>query len=1167
MVTASLGRLLSSVAVPSSGGVGTLPPEGGTPAADAGPARGGESAEPAGPLPSIPGYKVLGELGQGGMGIVYQARQLALNRLVALKMIRAGAYAGGRERARFQTEAEAVARLRHPNIVQVYEVGAHEGRPYLALEFVAGGSLSALLRGTPQPPRQAAELVEALARAIDYAHGQGVVHRDLKPANILLARVEDRAGSDDPPSSILDPRSFSPSAIKITDFGLAKQLGEDPGQTGSGTILGTPSYMAPEQASPSTAWKKGPDTGVGPAADVYALGAVLYEMLTGRPPFKGATVLDTLEQVRSQEPVPPRRLQPKVPRDLETICLKCLEKEPRRRYASAQALADDLRAFRDGRPIKARPVGRWEHAAKWAKRHPAVAGLAAAIVAVVLVGFTLVIWQWQSAVSARRETEAERRRAELLLARSYRDRGQALAEQGDVGRGMLWLAHALATVPEKSPDLRRAIRASLAAWRHRLHPLRHLIPHPAPVQAAGFSPRGQVLLTVDADHRARLWEAATGRPIGRAMEHPDEVLATAFHPNGRLVVTGCADGKARLWETASGRPVREPFPHKGAVRAVAFGGGGKTLVTGSSDKKVRLWDTNTGKLLDSGEHRGRVLAVAVSPDGNTVLTGSADGTARLWSVTTATGPKARPGQVTLQLAKDQPPPQGSEVRTVAFSPDGKYLLTVSRNERKRGERAVMLWDVGKRKLVGFLPHHYWVRAVAFSPDGKTLLTGSEDHTAQLWEADTGWPLGHALQHQDTVRAVAFSPDGKTLLTGSDDRTARLWDAATQKPIGQPLEHQGPVHAVAFNPADHTLLTASRDQTARLWEPAPTRPFLHEFDQHAQVMALAWSPDGRSLVTGTDAECAWRWQVNADKALSPPLKHKDDVWAVAYSPDGRTILTGSRDKTVRLWDAATGKRKKEFKHRFRVRSAAFSPDGRTILAEGGDGGGGEARLWDLATGRPLGQPLEVQGVVWQVAFRPDGKVCAIASGESTVRLWDLASRKSWALAPRHQARVVALAFSPDGQKLLTGSTDKTARLWDAATGQPLGDPLHHAGAVWGVAFSADGRTVVTGGTEGCARLWDAAAGVPVGPPLLHGGVVWAVACPARGRTVLTGSADKTARLWEIPEPVEGSRERITLWVQVLTAMELDANGVAHWLDAATWKQRRQRLHELGGPPLP
>jgi eukaryotic-like serine/threonine-protein kinase len=358
--------------------------------------------------PAVPGFAIVGELGRGGMGVVYHARQVALQRSVALKMVLNGAHAGPKELARFRAEAAVIARLQHPNIVQIYDVGEAAGRPYFALEFVAGGSLAQHLHGTPQPVRPAAQMVETLARAVHAAHANGVVHRDLKPANILL--VPANQGSTIGPENTQNANARTAehgvlNAIpKITDFGVAKCVAGDGeasglrGATITGELLGTPNYMAPEQAS-------GKNKAIGPAADVYALGVVLYELLTGRPPFRGETILDTLEQVRSRDPMPPSRLRPKLSRDLETICLKCLQKESGKRYVSASALADDLRRYLAGAPIQARPIRAWERGIKWARRKPAVAVLWAVGLAALLAGAGLGLGQFLEQVAWKRAAE------------------------------------------------------------------------------------------------------------------------------------------------------------------------------------------------------------------------------------------------------------------------------------------------------------------------------------------------------------------------------------------------------------------------------------------------------------------------------------------------------------------------------------------------------------------------------------------------------------------------------------------------------------------------------------------------------------------------------------------------------------------------------------------
>jgi serine/threonine protein kinase len=395
--------------------------------------------------PAVPGYEILSELGRGGMGVVYKAQQVALKRTVALKMILAGAHAPPEQRARFRSEAEAVARLQHPHIVQIYEVGEHQGLPFFSLEYVDGGSLAKHLTGTPQPPHPAARLVEMLARAMQHAHERGIVHRDLKPANILLMSgglvsggVVSGEWSDptnqDSPLTIHQP--------KITDFGLAKHLEEAAGVTGSGTVMGTPSYMAPEQA-------RGQVHAIGPAADVYSLGAILYEMLTGRPPFQATTAADTVHQVITEEPVAPTRLQPRVPRDLETICLKCLEKDPQRRYASAQGLAEDLRRFQASEPIVARPASRAERFLKWARRRPALAALLGVIGVAAVIGLGGAIWY-------NTRLRAERDRAETNFHMALRAVDDLLREVG---------AEGLAREPHMEQTRRRLLEKALAYFQ------------------------------------------------------------------------------------------------------------------------------------------------------------------------------------------------------------------------------------------------------------------------------------------------------------------------------------------------------------------------------------------------------------------------------------------------------------------------------------------------------------------------------------------------------------------------------------------------------------------------------------------------------------------------------------------------------------------------------
>jgi tRNA A-37 threonylcarbamoyl transferase component Bud32 len=561
------------------------------------PAQKATPSEAGSPRSQVPGYAIEGKLGQGGMGIVYKARQLKLNRVVALKMILAGDYAGPAELARFQTEAETLARLQHPNIVQIYEVGECQGLPYFSMEFCLGGSLDDKLDGTRWQPQPAARLVQTLARAVHAAHQVRVVHRDLKPQNVLLT-------ADGQP--------------KVTDFGLAKKLDET-GHTPSDAILGTPSYMAPEQAGAKS-------KEVGPAADVYALGAILYQLLVGRPPFKAATPLDTVLQVLTEEPVSVRRLQLKVPRDLATICHKCLEKDPGKRYASAEALAEDLRRFAAGEPILARPVGRVERSWRWCRRNPALAvsgALAAAALAAVLAlvtGFAVhqsytadrlrgeqrrtqealreaerrregeakARGETQKALNtaeARRKAEAKaRQQAELLALQLLTETGLTFCEKGEVSRGLLWLARALEAVPPHRKDLRRVLGANIVAWHRQVRPLKLVIGNPKRNQfltRAVLSPDGRTILGTYGQE-AQIWDAATGKP-GPVFRHGRLVLELAFSPDGKTALLGAEDGTVQRVDAASARPLGQPEQViKSTIRCLAFSPDGKTYAAGGA---------------------------------------------------------------------------------------------------------------------------------------------------------------------------------------------------------------------------------------------------------------------------------------------------------------------------------------------------------------------------------------------------------------------------------------------------------------------------------------------------------------------------------------------------------------------------------------------------------
>jgi WD40 repeat protein len=1036
-----------------------------------------ESADRAAPRewPTVPGYEIVGELGRGGMGVVYQALQLSLNRLVALKMVLAGGHAGPDQLARFRSEAQAVASLQHPNIVQVYEVGEHNGTPYFSLEYIEGGSLAQKLGGTPVAARPAAQLIQTVAEAVHVAHQRGIVHRDLTPGNILLT---------------------SSGVPKITDFGLAKRLDADAGRTQTGAILGTPSYMAPEQAG-------GKIKEIGPGTDIYALGTILYELLTGRPPFKADTVLETLHQVVMDEPVPPVQLQPKVPRDLETICLKCLQKEPRKRYASAEALASDLRRFLAGESIEARPTPAWERGLKWARRRPALAALIGVSTLAVLVlgglGWLHSV-QLQTALTgvevAQAATEAQRKRAIL-------GEGEAL-KQLDFARRSLFVQQLtqVAGLWEPEPSRGRELLDDRErcppemrdfAWGlyHRLcqRDRQTLKGHAAWVLAVACAPDGRLLASGDEQGEVRLWDAATGAERGRWQAHEFGVNGVAFSPDSRTLATCGGDGRTRFWDIATrAEEISLKGHHDDAVWALAFSPDGKTLATASIDKSVRLWNTATGELAATLRGHGNwVNAVAFAPDGKKLVSASWDETARLWDLTA------------------QPP--------------------------------------ASKPLTG---HSHWVWAAAFSPDGRRLATASEDKTIKLWDADTGRELRTFSGHTAGVMALAFAPDGRTLASAGGDQTLKLWDSVTgatrttlqvaTPPFFIPLlrdyivsgqekvsikGHSRPGFSLAYSPDGQTLFTGGHDGTVTLWE-AVKRPERAELKGHTDlVRGVAFSPDGKTAATASWDRTVRLWDAATGQQRKTLAGHRHWVWTVAFAPDGQTLATGSEDRTVKLWDVATGECRATLTgHSGAIWSVAFAPDGRTLAS-----GGWEVKLWDVASGQEKASWTGHEHLVRCAAFSQDGQRLATASFDHTAKIWDIASGRVEKEMIGHDHWVWSVAFSPDGKLLATGSGDGTAMLWDVGTGTVRARLEGHTGGVRSVAFAGD-RTLATGSEDLTVRLWDLSLEVraadqdaggsrllPIPPLRGHTAEVTCVTFSPDGRTLASASADGTVKLWE------------------------------------------------------
>lgn len=1124
--------------------------------------------------PSIDGYEIIDVLGRGGMGVVYKARDERLKRLVALKMILAGEHAGDGHLKRFRAEAEAVARLQHTNIVQIHDVGEQNGNPFLSLEFVDGPDLSKYCAGEPQKPDFAARLVESMARAMDYAHQQGVIHRDLKPGNVLLSAATPRSsgsasghgskstapdqtddvtenpdlsdqptlddhhepntpdrvgstlrGSSNEFSAGMSRGSSAKSATsddattlgvvpKITDFGLAKQMDVDSEMTSTGQILGTPSYMAPEQAD-------GRVSDIGPLTDVYSLGAILYTLLTGRPPFQATSALETILMVRNSDPVPPSQLQPLLSIDIETICLTCLQKDSTRRYRSAADLADELRRFLEDKPILARPVGRVEKFRRWCRRNPIVATLSAACLVLFAVGFALVAWQWREAEAANNSLTVSN--SELTVARGQlaqklieveEQKGQIQAERDEANRQkeeankQKGLAQGERVEAERQRDeadkqkgiarqerdhakLQRdkaerrlyldqirsaalnletnnvaaavpklnACQADRRGWEYRY--LNVLIDRTQPHRTIG---RGMFPEVAVGPHSNRIaiarsstftiQDIRTGE-IRSNCRTSDNITGLVFSPDGNRIVTTSSKGMYRsaivtVWEFGSNK-LNELKSFKGDIKVLAFHKDGRRII-GVLDNTLRVMDIETGKETAS-------LTVQQGLQNRFHIHVSNDGTRIIAS------DKDKVLRLfdtnTLKEITSRPVPYLPR----AFSDDGDLIVVADGYVLK-----LLDADTLEDRLMFRGRHSHYIVTAAFSLDGKWVASGDVGGSFAIWDTASGEPMRTCTGHPEAIQQVEFSRNGEALITVGDLSSIKRWDVTSgEKPSTFAI---GAVHSVTFHPNGEQIVCGGPFPTAvTMWNVLTQKKSADSGGRETRFAKVAISPDGNLIVAGDSDGVVRSWdaQLKKEKTLH---KHDGQVAAVAFSPNGRQIITTFYgDTTCILWDVESAKVVKTFDN---ANAVAFSPDGHYIATGGRSA---SLKLRSVETGETIREySSSHKGSLYDLSFSPNGKDLASCGGTSLV-VHNVATGELKMELKGHTGNtlnggIYTLAYSPDGTRIVSGAEDRVLKLWDAKTGENTLTLKGHSSRILDVNFSPDGNQIVSAAYDKTVKIWDA-----------------------------------------------------------------------------------------------
>jgi WD40 repeat protein len=1078
-------------------------------------------------------YELLSEVARGGMGVVFRARQRSLNRVVALKMVLGSAPGGSQGHNRFLVEARAVARLSHPNIVPIYEVNEHDGQPYFTMEFLSGGSLRERLDAIRGDQRGIARLMATVAQAVEHAHRRGILHRDLKPTNVLL----DERG---------EPH--------VSDFGLAKRIGEESDLTQAGAIVGTPSYMAPEQARA--------ETDLSTAVDVYGLGAMLYELLTGQPPFRGSTPLETMMAVVAKDPVPPRQCHSGIDADLETICLKCLAKAPLDRYGSAEALANELERWLRGEPIHARRATLVERGVKWCRRQPMLAA-ALSIAAVAFVGLLLLggfLWQNAEAraQAVQNLNDAQEQLAQIGEARQQAEEKKTEAEQ--LAEQQRKLAEAQKTLADKiAADVRQLEKQALeaarkladaqaearrttyaadmqlaqAAWQtDNVVATRDLLNrHRNPAEKEDV--RGLEWHYLNRQlHAAKLsWNESTDAKGLLSVTSFSAVTGLAVSPDGKTLATAVVSGKVKLWNLTDGKLLRTLDARKANIKGMAFGNvtgiffedeGRKLVAVLRRDFDMKQLDKMVGAAMakkaafDMGMLRDaldfQVFDLEGKGDGCTEPFDPARLAGSLFPTLAGGVIVAHEGGMLVVMSMER-------------SPDGRYLALAGMGSKVAGGDLnkpgaisggrIIIWDLKEKRIHAQQSSPVPISAVAFAPTGPGLAVATSDGAVGLGKLDLAQPPRVMTGHQGVVHALKFSPEGSQLASGGTDGLVMLWDVAAAKEKTRYRGHASAVSRVLFQ--DQSLISTSLDGVIKSWDLATRQGPRVVRGHDMPIVSMAFSGKGE-LSTVDMGGTLKKWRLADGSSLGTIPTKQTKSLNVALSRSGK-VLAWKQDflgPVVLVRDLTSGKEQRLTWGDRLPFLLTLSPDDRWLAASDLDKTASSEKgglvVWNLADGKIAATLDNMQGLATGLTFSPDGKLLA-AAHQNGLLVWEWQTGKKRQLAAIEEKQtMMAVAISPDS-KLLAAAVEEaspegrsvTIRLWDLETGSVRNECRGAGQRINILVFSPDGQRLasagVTSAQRGQLRLWDTSGGREVFAPAIPPALISAVAFSPDGQSLV------------------------------------------------------------------